>query len=68
MTSPLARGLFHKAIVPSGPALRTYTPEQSLKVAAGLLATLQTDKTNVDKIMQLPAGAITLALANDTGR
>ena len=61
MTSPLSKGLFHKAIVQSGPARRTSTPEQSLKVAAGLLAALQIDKTNVDRIMQLPAGAITLA-------
>ncbi len=63
MAMPSARGLFHKAIVQSGPALRTTTPEQAAANTAVILGKLNLTGKDVAALQALPAEALLDAAA-----
>lgn len=65
MTMPSARGLFHRAIVQSGPLLRARTRAEGTEAAGGLLTRLGVS-TPAD-LVRLPASAISQAAAGLTG-
>ncbi len=54
MAMPAAKGLFHRAGIQSGSSLRQATPENSAKLAAGLLAELGISGSNLDQLQELP--------------
>jgi para-nitrobenzyl esterase len=53
MTMPAAKGLFHRAIVESGPYLRALTPEYSERVAELVLEELQLTKGQVNQLQEV---------------
>ncbi|HQR88909.1 MAG: hypothetical protein B7Z44_07700 [Caulobacter sp. 12-67-6] len=54
LATPAARGLFHRAMVQSGSALRLTDRETSAKTAAALLAHLGIDKSRSADLQQVP--------------
>ena len=54
LAMPSAKGLFHRAAVQSGSALRLTTPERGEKLAASLLAKLGISKNNIADIQKIP--------------
>jgi len=54
MAMPVAKGLFHRAIVQSGSLLRIGEPEDSAKVAAAVLGHLNLTKSQVDQLTTIP--------------
>jgi para-nitrobenzyl esterase len=54
MAMPSARGLFHKAAIQSGSALRQNTAEASAKLAAAVLAELGFSGSQVDQLQSTP--------------
>jgi len=54
MASPLAKGLFHKGIVQSGPTMRSGPVEASLKTASAFLGQLGLTASTLEKIHTLP--------------
>jgi para-nitrobenzyl esterase len=59
---PDARGLFHKAIVQSGSAVRSLTPGQARDTAERFLATLDLTPRTAERIVELPYYALRNAL------
>jgi para-nitrobenzyl esterase len=55
LAMPAATGLFHRAIVESGPGLRARTPDAATEAARKLLQTLGIAPTDVDKLRDVPA-------------
>src|ERR1700682_5195523 len=51
---PAAKGLFHKAAIQSGSALRQNTAEMSAKLAAAVLAELGISGAQVDRLQSVP--------------
>jgi para-nitrobenzyl esterase len=62
--NPAAKGLFHRAAVQSGSALKLATREDSAKMAAALLADLNISKSNIGAIQQVPWQDILVAQTN----
>ncbi len=58
---PAARGLFHKAIVQSGPGLRATSREAATRTAAGLLAALGLEAGDLSRLESLPAEVLQAA-------
>ena len=58
LAMPAAKGLFHKAIVESGSALRVSTKEQATQRARVLLGKLGLDENRVDELQQIPAAKL----------
>ncbi len=54
MAMPAAKGLFHKAAIESGSALRQSTPEDSEKLAAAMLDVLGISPSQVSKLREVP--------------
>ena len=54
MAMPSAKGLFHKAAIQSGSALRQNTNEASAKLAAAVLAELELSGSRVDQLQSTP--------------
>jgi para-nitrobenzyl esterase len=54
LAMPTAEGLFHKAMVLSGPGLRQGEPELSNRLALLLLEELQVGRTQLDRLHDLP--------------
>jgi para-nitrobenzyl esterase len=54
MAMPSAKGLFHKAIVESGSALRMPGPDTAAKSTERILKVLGVQKGNVDRLQMLP--------------
>lgn len=54
MAMPAAKGLFHRAVVQSGSSLRQGTPENSIKLAAAVLAELGLRTSQLDQLHKLP--------------
>ena len=61
MAMPKAKGLFHKAIIQSGPGIRGVTMEQSTENAKLLLDKLNIKPDNVEKLQDLPAQKLLMA-------
>lgn len=63
---PAAKGLFHRAIIQSGPYLRFATPEDSALLAKAVLSELNIAKPQLGRIRDVPieqlAGAAQAAL------
>ena len=60
---PAARGLFHKAIIQSGPGLRAVPREKATKTARALLAALGVEPGDLAKLERTPATTIQAAAA-----
>lgn len=60
---PAAKGLFHRAIIESGPLTRFQTPEQSDQVARAVLKALGVTAENTDKLDTLSAEDMIVAEA-----
>ncbi len=61
MAMPAARGLFHKAIVQSGPGLRGQTRESATQTARAILADLVIDAADVTALNHVPAARLSAA-------
>jgi para-nitrobenzyl esterase len=64
LAMPLAKGLFHRAGVQSGPALRLMEREQGVKNAEAILKALGIDKKNIANLQKLPFSTIMAAQAS----
>jgi para-nitrobenzyl esterase len=67
MAMPPARGLFHRAIIQSGPALRAVSKELAAKNASALFDQLGLKPGQLDKLRALPAAVIQDAATKAAG-
>jgi para-nitrobenzyl esterase len=58
MAMPAARGLFHRAIVQSGPFLKALSPDYSGRVAELLMEELSLSKSQVRELQRIPVDRI----------
>jgi len=58
MAMPAAKGLFHRAVVQSGPLLRATPFEESAKLGHAFLSELNLNKASIDKIQTLPLNVL----------
>ncbi len=63
MAMPAAKGLFHRAIIQSGPFLRALTPDYSERVAELLMAELGLSRPQVKDLQNIPVDRILGAAA-----
>jgi para-nitrobenzyl esterase len=68
MAMPAARGLFHRAVIESGPYLTMNTPEVSGRLAAGVLAELGLSPNRLDVLQSLPLAALATAASAATAK
>lgn len=54
LAMPAAKGLFHRAVIESGPGLRGITREAATKTARQFMAALQLQPNQVDELQRLP--------------
>lgn len=64
MAMPAARGLFHKAIIESGPLLNASDPEAATAYARELLKKLDLAESQVDELQNIPADKLFAAASN----
>jgi para-nitrobenzyl esterase len=62
LAMPTARGLFHRAVVQSGAAVRVSTRERATALAETALAALQLRPGDIDRLQDLPAEAVLAAI------
>ena len=55
LAMPSAKGLFHRAVIQSGPGIRGVEPKAATDLAKRLLAKLDIKANQVEKLQQLPA-------------
>ncbi len=55
---PSAKGLFHRAVIESGPTIRLVEREQAIRVAGMLLAKLNVGKSDVRELQKMPVDRI----------
>ena len=67
MAMDAAHGLFHRAVVQSGPALELATKEQAAIGTAALVAELGLDETTIGQIRTMPGAQIESAVAAVAG-
>jgi para-nitrobenzyl esterase len=58
LAMPSAKGLFHRAVIESGPTIQLVEREQAIRVAGMLLAKLNVSKTQVRDLQKMPVGQI----------
>src|SRR5215469_3249538 len=58
MAMPAARGLFHKAIIQSGPAVEMMSRADATATAKQVLAALDIDASRVDELRRIPASRL----------
>src|SRR6202171_3892046 len=63
LAMPEAKGLFHRAVIESGPGIRSGTPETAAKSAETFLAELGIAKSNLDEIQKMPVERLKAAQA-----
>jgi len=63
MAMPAAKGLFHRAIVQSGPFLRMLTPDYSNEVAEKIFGELNVQKTNLHDLQTIEPRRLSQAAA-----
>jgi len=61
MAMPAAKGLFHRAIVPSGLELRVVEQDHSRVLARELLSELGIDRANARALLDVPAAQLMMA-------
>ena len=54
MAMPAAKGLFHRAVVQSGPLLRVAPFEESARLGHAIMAELNLTKSRIDEIQKMP--------------
>ncbi len=68
LAMPDAHGLFHKAIIQSGPALRARPKDAATRLAKGILDELQVSAGDVKTLQAIPAHAIVSAAFASTAK
>jgi para-nitrobenzyl esterase len=63
MAMPAAKGLFHRAIVQSGPFLKSLSPDYSERLAEFVLAELGLSKSQVKELQRIPVDRLSGAAA-----
>src|SRR6266850_737504 len=63
MAMPAAKGLFHRAIVQSGPFLKSLSPDYSWRLAELLLAELRLSKSQLSELQVVPVDRLSGAAA-----
>jgi para-nitrobenzyl esterase len=63
LAMPAAKGLFHKAIIQSGPGLRALPKDSAARMAQGLLDELQVSASDLRKLAGFPPQALVAAAA-----
>ena len=63
MAMPAAKGLFHRAIVQSGPFLKSLSPDYSGRLAELVLAELGLSKSQISDLQRIPVDRLTGAAA-----
>ena len=63
LTMPSARGLFHRAIVMSGAAIRLAEPSRSAQLAEAVLAELGLDRSRLGELQTMPLRQLIAAIA-----
>lgn len=58
LAMPSAKGLFHRAVIESGPTIKLVEREQAIRDAGMLLAKLNLDKTQVRELQKMPVNQI----------
>ncbi len=58
LAMPSAKGLFHRAVIESGPTIKLVEREQAIRVAGMLLAKLNVDKSQVRELQKMPVDRI----------
>jgi para-nitrobenzyl esterase len=58
LAMPSAKGLFHRAVIESGPTIRLVEREQAIRVAGMLLAKLNVGKSDVRELQKMPVDRI----------
>ncbi len=58
MSMPVAQGLFHRAVVQSGPGMRLTTPEEAAPATRALVAELGLTEETIDQLRAIPAEEI----------
>jgi para-nitrobenzyl esterase len=58
LAMPSAKGLFHRAVIESGPTIRLVERDQAIRVAEMLLAKLNVSKAQVRELQKLPVDRI----------
>jgi para-nitrobenzyl esterase len=68
MAMPSAQGLFHRAIIESGPELRVNEREYATELAQAVLAELSIAPDNLHALQEMPLAAIMKGLAGATAK
>jgi para-nitrobenzyl esterase len=63
MAMPAAKGLFHRAIVQSGPFLKSLSPDYSGQLAELVVQELGLSKSQVDELQKIPVDRLSAAAA-----
>ena len=63
LAMPQARGLFHRAVIQSGAAIRVSTRERANALAEAVLAELGLGRGQCERLQTLPAGQVLAAIA-----
>ncbi|MFO1013823.1 MAG: carboxylesterase family protein [Caulobacteraceae bacterium] len=63
MAMPAAKGLFHRAIIESGPGIRMASRFEQTKAAAAVLAHLEISRADARTLLEVPAGDLLSAYA-----
>ena len=63
MAMPAAKGLFHRAIIQSGPFLKALTPDYSQRIAELVIAELGLSKSQVKELQNIPVDRLSGAAA-----
>jgi para-nitrobenzyl esterase len=63
MAMPAAKGLFHRAIVQSGPFLKSLSPDYSVRLADFVMAELGLSKSQIDQLQEIPVDRLSGAAA-----
>ena len=63
MAMPAAKGLFHRAIIQSGPFLKALSPDHSLRMAELLMAELGLSRSQVKELQEIPVDRLLGAAA-----
>ena len=64
LAMPSAKGLFHRAIIQSGPFVRALSPEYSQQVAENTLAELGLSKSQLRDLQKVPVDKLSAAASN----
>jgi para-nitrobenzyl esterase len=62
LAMPRARGLFHKAIIQSGAAVRLRERDRATRLAEAVLATLRIERTELHRLRELPMRQLLAAI------